>query len=99
MYKIKNNLSPSPISKIFHSNIQPYSLRSGSYWKNCKVRTTHYGTETIRYRGPITWELLPLSIKESKTLDEFKRKVKKWVPYDCPCRLCKTYIAGVGFID
>ena len=20
------------------------------------------------------------------------RKIKKWVPWECPCRLCKTYV-------
>ena len=25
-------------------------------------------------------------------------KVKKWIPQNCPCHLCKTHIAQVGFI-
>ena len=30
---------------------------------------------------------------------EFKNKIKGWRPVECPCKLGKTYIAGVGFID
>ena len=30
-----------------------------------KVRTVHHGTETIRYRGPKIWEILPKEIKQS----------------------------------
>ena len=25
-------------------------------------------------------------------------KVKSWNPINCPCKLCKTYIEGVGYI-
>ena len=37
--------------------------------------------------------------KKIKSLDEFKRKIKQWKPVKSPCRICKTYVAGVGFID
>ena len=32
------------------------------------------------------------------TLLEFKSKLKSWNPINCPCKLCKTYIGGVGYI-
>ena len=25
--------------------------------------------------------------------------IKKWVQQACPCRLCKNYIPGVGFVE
>ena len=34
--------------------------------------------------------------KEANSESSLKNKVKKWIPKNCPCRLCKTYI--VGFI-
>ena len=98
MYKIKNNLSPTPMGKIFQNCVHTYNLRSGSFWESNNVRTSRYGSETVRFRGPKTWDLLPTTIKESETLNEFKTKVKKWIPHDCTCRICKTYIFGVGFI-
>ena len=33
-----------------------------------------------------------------RNIKEFKSKIKSWVPQNCPCRLCKTYIHHVGFI-
>ena len=63
------------------------------------VRTVIYGTETIRYRGPKTWELLPTELKEAKSLTEFKSKIKYWKPKGCTCRLCRTCIFNVGFIN
>ena len=67
--------------------------------KQSRVRTVAYGTETIRYRGPKTWDMLPHIIKDSKTLSEFKAKIKLWQPKDCTCRLCKTFIPELGFIN
>ena len=46
----------------------PNDLRNNRSWDIPNARTVHYGTETIRFRGPKTWEILPTSIKESKTL-------------------------------
>ena len=36
--------------------------------------------------------------KDINNLAKFKDDIKGWVP-DCICRLCKTYIAGVGFTE
>ena len=62
------------------------------------VRTVHYATETIRYRGPKTWAIIPTNIKESKTLKEFKAKIKLWKSTDCKCRLCRTFISYLDFL-
>ena len=99
MYKIKNSLSPIPMMAIFNNRIDTYDLRSNRCWETSKVRTVSYGTETIRYRGPKTWDIVPQNIKDSKTLTEFKAKVKLWQPKDCTCRLCKTFVPELGFID
>ena len=32
-------------------------------------------------------------------LSIFKRKIKKWVPLQCSCQLCKIYLQRVGFIQ
>ena len=65
MYKIKNNLSPVPMQEIFKKHINTHDLRNNRSWDISKVRTVHYGTETLRYRGPKTWEMLPQNLKES----------------------------------
>ena len=39
-----------------------------------------------------------LEIKESETLDIFKNKIKQWIPLQCPCRLCLTYLPQIGFL-
>ena len=99
MFKVKNKISPLPIQELFKEHVNSYDLREKRCWEISKARTVHFGTETIRFRGPIIWEMLPTDIKESNNLQEFKTKVKKWKPDDCMCRLCKTYIHNLGFIN
>ena len=99
MYKVKHHLSPLPMQEIFIENSSSHELRNNRNWQMTKVRTVFYGTETIRYRGPKTWEIVPKEIKEAKTLTEFKAKIKHWRPSNCTCRLCKKYIHNLGFIN
>ena len=93
MYKIKHNLCPEPIQELFVP-----ATRGKQEWVPPKVRTVNKGLETIRYRGPKTWELVPTEIKISKSLSEFKIKIKDWKPVGCNCRLCKIYIKDLGYI-
>ena len=98
MYKVKHNLSPVIMNNIFTEQRIQYDLRSDCTWASSNIRTVYNGTETISFRGPKTWNLLPDNIKESKSLREFKTKVKKWKPEGCTCRLCKIFIPSLGFL-
>ena len=98
MYKMKNDLSPNIMKDIFTLNKNPYNLRKDHTFYADNVHTVAYGTETISFRGPKTWELVPHEIKSSKSLIEFKNKIKCWKPIGCTCRLCKTYIPNLGYI-
>ncbi len=68
-------------------------------WILPKIRTERMGRETLRYSGPITWNLLPDEIKSAKTLESFTNKIKTWKPQGCTCRLCKTWLDGVGYVN
>ena len=98
MYKVKNKLSPSFMHSIFPRMDNTYNLRNSPTFKSGNIRTTYNGTETLMYRGPKTWDLVPNDIKEASSLKEFKRKIKLWEPEGCTCRMCKVYIANLGFI-
>ena len=98
MYKVKNNLSPSFMKSVFPDSVNPYNLRSKPSFHTSNIRTVYNGTETISFRGPKTWSLVPNAIKNSKSLSEFKAKIKHWKPEGCMCRLCKVYIANLGYL-
>ena len=55
-------------------------------------------TETILFRRPKTWELVPDQTKPSKSLLEFKNKIKYWKLLGCTCKLCKTNVSNLGCI-
>ena len=99
IYKVKNNLSPQPMQELFIEHTAIHDLRNKRYWEFPTVKTVCYGQESVRYPGPKTWEMLPNDIKSAKTLEEFKMKIKTWKASNCTCRLCKTYIANLGFIN
>ena len=92
MYKVKNGLCPEVMKDLFV--LKSYGEED---FILPKVSTVNRGIETIRYRGPKTWAIVPQDIKMAPSLDIFKDKIKKWKPVDCDCRLCKTYIQGLGY--
>ena len=99
IYKVKNGIAPEMMKNIFELQNTSYNLRSScSQFRRENIKTVHYGLQSVRYLGPKIWELVPNNIKDSNSLSKFKKLIKSWKPEACPCRLCKTYIAQVGFI-
>ena len=98
LYKVYNGLSPISVNSIFPQRTISYNLRNNNPFQYTNVRTVFNGTETISFRGPKIWELVPEDIKCSKTLTEFKGKIRNWEPIGCSCRLCKTYVNNLGFL-
>ena len=98
MFKAYNGISPRILRNVFPLK------ESALYWSNFpfktrNVRTVTYGTETLGHLGPKIWSMLPEDIKCAGNLKDFKNKIKLWRPAGCPCRLCRTYVAGVGFVN
>ena len=99
MYKVKNNLSPEFMQGISpERNIERYNLRKQINFQIPGPKTVTYGTESIQFLGSKIWNLIPNDLKSATNLSIFKANIKKWIPNNCPCRLCKDYI-GVGFIN
>ena len=103
MYQVKHKLCPKPVQEIFIQNSNAPTLRSSDgndlgHWVLPKVRTVNNGIETLRYRGPVVWNLIPDEIKMSKSLESFKDEITKWKPQGCECRLCKQYIHDIVYL-
>ena len=62
------------------------------------VHSTQHCTEPVGNLGAKIWNLAPVHMKKFKALSTFKNQIKKWIPKDCPCHLCKVYVVGVGFL-
>jgi len=97
IFKVLNGLSPKLMDEIFE--LKDSKIYCSKYpFKTRNINTERYGIDTLSFLGPKIWNNIPDNIKVSRSLDEFKSKIKNHIPINCPCRLCKTYINGVGFI-
>ena len=100
MYKVKNDLSPPFMKEIFtHMGTARKTRLGGDRFLRPNVDTVHKGEHSLRSFGPILWNtMLPDSLKDCPSLDTFKECIKMWIPENCECTLCKTYIEGVGYV-
>ena len=99
MFKVKNDLSPNIIQDIFQLRSYRPNIRNVNEFLLPIPNTVYYGTESPRHLGPKNWNMLPKPLKELSTLYSFKTNIKDWIPYDCPCKLCKTYVPDLGYIS
>ena len=98
MYKVKNEMTPEILNDIFQTRTSSYNLRNNPSFSIRQVHSVYHGTESLSFLGPKIWELVPENIKQAESCEIFKRKIKDWVPLNCPCRLCRVYIQNIGFI-
>ena len=99
IYKTKNSLNPSFMEDICveRPNIT-YDLRNKAGLLVPRANTTAHGIETIKYIGSRLWQTLPSENREYRTLEIFKGRIKNWKADKCNCKLCKTFIANLGYI-
>ena len=93
-----NSLSPPLKNGAFMIRNNKYNLRNFQCLFSTNKRTVKYGTETVTYRGPQIWNLVPEKTKYASLFDSFKREIRKCKGEKCPCRICKTYFQHVGFV-
>ena len=98
IYKTVNNLNPSFMAEVFVTKEVPYNLRGSNNLALPRARTNLYGIDTIRFVGQKLWQTLPREIKESQSLEIFKRNIKTIRTFDCSCKLCKNFITNLGFL-
>ena len=70
-----------------YNNIS-YNLRKGPILYLPSTQSTYYGTNSVHFRGFLIWNNLPRDVKSSKSLSEFKIKIKRFGNIDCGCVIC-----------
>ena len=49
-----------------------------------QVHSAYFGTDSLSLLGPEILDLVPLGLKQLESLEVFKLKIKKWIPFaDC----------------
>ena len=98
MYKVINELCPQSVRDIFEIKDDP--IKSRKTFIRPKIKTVYKGEGSLRNFGPLIWNnMIPDKLKNYTTLQKFKKEIKTWIPENCPCRLCKNYVHGLGFIS
>ena len=79
-------------------NVSANTRSNKSFYNHFNPKTVKNGLETLRSLGPKIWEIVPIDMKNISTVPLFKSKIKKWLPENCPCRLCKIFVPQLGFL-
>ena len=84
--------------ELFRPRDLQYNLRNKNTLEIPEVVTTSYGIETAQFISQKLWQMLPPNVRESPSLKAFKKDLKSCtIKYDC--RLCKTFISRLDFIE
>ena len=88
IYKFQAGLIPPMMNYLIATKENNYNI--GNFQA---LESSH--KQTVSYRGPQIWNLIPKKLRLSETLNKFKKEIKEWKCDACPCRMCKTYIQCV----
>ena len=97
--KFLNGLSPPIMSEIFKKKYCPYSLRNRRSLTTNFQSTLKYGIDSIVYKYLQIWQFLPTDLRNSESLSLFKCNIKKLQHINCQCKIYKTYVPNVGYVD
>ena len=98
IFKAKMNLAPEKMKEVFEIVEGPYALRNKLKLKLRKIDSVRYGTETASSVSARVWSSLSSDLKECKSLELFKSRIKILIPENCPCKLSKTYLQGIAYV-
>ena len=79
MFKTYTGMVHQIMNEVFLRNYTlNYNLRRHPEFPLRVINTVHYGSESLSVLGPKIWEMLPVDLKDSDSLDSFKSGIKNW---------------------
>ena len=88
IYKLLNGLSPDYLSVMFERSKNPYGVRDNNKLIQPIKKSTNNGLKSFQYFGAHVWNILPIDIKNSLSICEFKNLIKLWPGPTCNCTVC-----------
>ena len=85
--------------EFFTRNNNGYYLHSESDFVIPQIRTVLKGSNSIRYFGPIMWNLIPEELKNITSLNILKKEITRWRPKNWPYSICTNYMHNWGFVE
>ena len=87
------------MNEVFQTNDCPYDLRNPRILASKHKSTIKYGINTIAFKGPQIWQNIPLEIRNSESLSLFRSNIKQIQSLPYRCKICRSLIANLGYID
>ena len=81
--------NPEFMWHCFNTNPIPYNLRKGSRLLIPPAKSVNFGTNSVTFRGSLLWNNLPLRLKNSQTIDDFKSELNNLGKIHCTCTVCR----------
>ena len=88
IFKVKTGITPKLMKGVFEFTDVPYNPRNQCKCSRSIPCTGRYGIEAASYIDPNLWDKVPTEIRNSKFLEEFKVRIKRLLPKNCPCKIC-----------
>ena len=89
MYKVNSNTTSVKITNLFSIAFPHYNLRNSNHFILPRYKLD-IARNSLRYRGPLVWELTPTYLKQSHSLKNFKNRLKQ--------RHYKIFINNLSFL-
>ena len=77
IYKIRNNLNPPIMDFMFERRNNTYNPINFQEFATKRKRTVKMGLETLNYRSPQLWSIVPENLRQINSLAQFKESVRK----------------------
>ena len=87
LFKIKENLANEIMSSIFPSRLIKYNLRTQSDFFRNTVNSSKYGLNSTRFFAVKVSQMVSMEMKNLKSLEDLKKKIRKLEPDGCDCKL------------
>ena len=79
VYRGIHDMGPPIYNKLFSLAIPGRDLRSSDIPNaSVPICRTKFGEHNVAYRGPVYWNQLPINIRMSESLEQFKGVVNKY---------------------
>ena len=89
IFKSISQTNPEFMWLFFKQKKLSCNLSKGPVLKLPRTQSTYYGRNAIHFRGSLIWNNLPVKVKSSNSVVEFKTKIKNLENIDCGCLICK----------
>ena len=75
-----------------------YNLQTKSDFFRNSVNSSKYGLNSIKFFASNVWQMVPMEMKNFKSLEDFRNKIRRWEPDGCDCKLYKYSVANLRYV-